>query len=327
MAFTGTHETSRHGGGRPAPSGGGGWHRLGNALKTTVLLAGLTALVLVIGQRLGGAQGLVYAGFFAVVMNFGSYWFSDKIALAIHGAQPLPYEQAPWLHQMVERLAARAGMPKPKVYILPTRAPNAFATGRSPKHAAVAVTAGILDILDQRELEGVLAHEIGHVRNRDTLIGTVAATLAGVISYAAQMLFWFGGSMLGRGDDEEGGGLPGALANLGLLLVAPIAATLLQLAVSRSREYGADATGAELSGDPDALADALLKLERGAELMPYDRAPATSHLFIVNPLHHGGVMSLFSTHPPIPERVRRLREMGVRASGPRRARGGWEYAY
>ncbi|RKH98110.1 zinc metalloprotease HtpX [Corallococcus sp. AB038B] len=306
---------------------GGGWHRLGNALKTTVLLAGLTALVLVIGQRLGGAQGLMMAGLFAVVMNFGSYWFSDRIALAIHGAQPLSHKQAPWLHEMVERLAARAGMPKPKVYLLPTAQPNAFATGRNPSHAAVAVTAGIMDILDRRELEGVLAHEIGHVRNRDTLIGTVAATLAGIISYAAQMLFWFGGSMLSRGDDDRDGGVAGALSNLGLLLVAPIAATLLQLAVSRSREYGADATGAELCGDPDALASALLKMERGAEAMPYDRAPATSHLFIVNPLHHGGVMSLFSTHPPIPERVRRLREMSARMGQGTRGRGGWEYAY
>ncbi|WP_338280148.1 zinc metalloprotease HtpX [Corallococcus caeni] len=305
---------------------GGGWHRLGNALKTTVLLAGLTALVLVIGQRLGGAQGLAMAGLFAVVMNFGSYWFSDRIALAIHGAQPLAYEQAPWLHEMVERLAARAGMPKPKVYLLPTAQPNAFATGRNPSHAAVAVTAGIVDILDRRELEGVLAHELGHVRNRDTLIGTVAATLAGIISYAAQMLFWFGGSMLSRGDDREDG-LAGALSNLGLLLVAPIAATLLQLAVSRSREYGADATGAELCGDPEALASALLKMERSAEAIPYDRAPATSHLFIVNPLHRGGVMSLFSTHPPIPERVRRLREMSARMGQGARGRSGWEYAY
>ncbi|QSQ24604.1 zinc metalloprotease HtpX [Pyxidicoccus parkwayensis] len=320
-AYSGPHNPSRGG------FGGGGWHRLGNALKTTVLLAGLTALVLLIGEQLGGAQGLMYAGLFAVVMNFGSYWFSDRIALAIHGAQPLPYEQAPWLHQMIERLAARAGMPKPKVYLLPTRTPNAFATGRNPSHAAVAVTAGLMDILDQRELEGVLAHELGHVRNRDTLIGTVAATLAGVISYAAQMLFWFGGSMLSRSDDDDGG-IADVLAKLGLLLVAPIAATLLQLAVSRSREYGADLAGAELSGDPDALADALLKLERGVEAMPYDRAPATSHLFIVNPLHHGGVMSLFSTHPPIPERVRRLREMGARAGGYKaRGPGGWEYAY
>ncbi|MCY1021511.1 zinc metalloprotease HtpX [Pyxidicoccus sp. MSG2] len=319
MAYSGTHNPSRG-------IGGGGWHRLGNALKTTVLLAGLTALVLLLGERLGGAQGLMFAGLFAVVMNFGSYWFSDRIALAIHGAKPLPYESAPWLHQMVERLATRAGMPKPRVYLLPTRSPNAFATGRNPKHAAVAVTAGLMDILDRRELEGVLAHELGHVRNRDTLIGTVAATLAGVISYAAQMLFWFGGSMLSRSDDDEGFG--GAFASLGLLLVAPIAATLLQLAVSRSREYGADLAGAELCGDPDALADALLKLERGAEAMPYDRAPATSHLFIVNPLHHGGVMKLFSTHPPIPERVRRLRELGARAGGYRaRGPGGWEYAY
>lgn len=302
---------------------GSGWgHRLGNALKTTVLLAGLTALMLWVGERLGGPQGLLVAGFFAIVMNFGSYWFSDRIALAMHGAQPLEYAEAPWLHQMVERLAARAGMPKPKVYLLPTRTPNAFATGRNPEHAAVAVTAGILDLLDQRELEGVLAHELGHVKNRDTLIGTVAATLAGVISYAAQMLFWFGGSMLSRNDDDDGIGH--ALGNLGVLLVAPIAATLLQLAVSRSREYGADATGAELCGDPDALANALLKLERGVERMPYDRAPATSHLFIVNPLSGGAVMHLFSTHPPIPERVRRLREMGARLGSSAR---GWRNAW
>jgi heat shock protein HtpX len=298
--------------GTPALRGGGGWHRLGNALKTTVLLAGLTALVLLIGQRLGGARGLMFAGFFVVVMNFVSFWFSDRIALAMHGAQPLEVHQAPWLHEMVERLAARAGMPKPKVYLLPTMTPNAFATGRSPSHAAVAVTQGIVEILDRRELEGVLAHEIAHVRNRDTLIGTVAATLAGVISYAAQMLFWWGGAMLGgRSDDDEGGGIADALSNLGLLLVAPIAATLLQLAVSRSREYGADATGAQLCGDPDALADALMKMERGVHMMPYDRAPATSHLFIVNPLSGGGIMALFSTHPPIPERVRRLREMSA----------------
>jgi heat shock protein HtpX len=312
--------------GTPVLRGGGGWHRLGNALKTTVLLAGLTALVLLIGQRLGGPQGLLIAGAFVIVMNFGSYWFSDRIALAMHGAQPLPYEEAPWLHHMVERLAARAGMPTPKVYLLPTHTPNAFATGRSPSHAAVAVTAGLVELLDRRELEGVLAHEIAHVRNRDTLIGTVAATLAGVISYAAQMAFFWGGAMLGgRSDDDEGGGLADALSSLGLLLVAPIAATLLQLAVSRSREYGADATGAQLCGDPDALASALMKLERGAQLMPYDRAPATSHLFIVNPLSGGGVMALFSTHPPIPERVRRLRELDA-AHGTRAPRG-WQRAW
>jgi heat shock protein HtpX len=293
-------------GGSPGLRGAGWGHRLGNALKTTVLLAGLTALLLVVGERLGGPRGLVIAGFFVVVMNFVYYWFSDRIALAMHGAQPLEYAQAPWLHQMVERLAARAGMPKPKLYLLPTRTPNAFATGRSPAHA---------------ELEGVLAHELAHVKNRDTLIGTVAATIAGVISYAAQMLFWFGGSMLSRDDDEEGG-LGHALGNFGVLLVAPIAATLLQLAVSRAREYDADATGAQLCGDPDALADALMKMERGAQLMPYDRAPATSHLFIVNPLSGGAIMHLFSTHPPIPERVRRLREMGSRG-GARRWRNAW----
>jgi heat shock protein HtpX len=309
-SYSSTYDTSPRGG---APLRGSGWHRLGNALKTTVLLAGLTALVLLIGQKLGGPRGLAMAGFFAVVMNFVSYWFSDKIALAIHGAQPLPREQAPWLYEMVEQLASRAGMPTPRIYLLPTRTPNAFATGRNPKHAAVAVTAGILEILDRRELRGVLSHELAHVSNRDTLIGTVAATLAGIISYAAQMLFWFGGSLLSRGDDDDEGGIAGALSSLGLLLVAPIAATLLQLAVSRSREYGADATGAELSGDPEALASALMKLEQGAEMMPYDRAPATSHLFIVNPLSHRAVMGLFSTHPPIPERVRRLREMAVGA--------------
>lgn len=292
----------RLGGGSPV------WHRIGNALKTTVLLAGLSALVLVLGQRLGGPRGLLMAGFFVLVMNFVSYWFSDRIALAMHGAQPLPREQAPWLHQMLERLSARAGMPTPRLYLLPIAAPNAFATGRNPSHAAVAVTSGLMDILDRRELEGVLAHELAHVKNRDTLIGTVAATLAGVISYAAQMAFFFGGSLLSRSDDDRDEGGSG-FANLGLLLVAPIAATLLQLAVSRSREYGADATGAELCQDPDALADALGKLERGAERMPYDRAPATSHLFIVNPLSGGGVMALFSTHPPMEERVRRLRAM------------------
>lgn len=310
MSYHGsTYDTSPQRGLAPR---GAGWHRVGNALKTTVLLAGLTALVLLIGQRLGGARGLAFAGFFVVVMNFVSYWFSDKIALAMHGAQPLPRHQAPWLHDMLERLSSRAGMPTPRLYLLPTATPNAFATGRSPKHAAVAVTTGLMELLDRRELEGVLAHELAHVRNRDTLIGTVAATLAGVISYAAQMLFWFGGSLLSRSDDDEGGGAAGAFSQLGLLLVAPIAATLLQLAVSRSREYGADATGAELCGEPNALANALLKLERGAQLVPYDRAPATSHLFIVNPLSGGGVMKLFSTHPPIPERVRRLREMGGR---------------
>jgi heat shock protein HtpX len=279
---------------------------MSNYLKTTILLAGLTALFLAVGQRFGGPRGMLLAGFFVVVMNGISYWFSDKIALAMHGAQPLSPSTLPWLHDIVARLAARAGMPTPRVYLIPTQAPNAFATGRSPSHAAVAVTEGLLQMLDEREIEGVLAHEMAHIRNRDTLLSTVAATLAGIITQAAQLLFWFGGSLLGGRDrDDEGGGL----ASLGLMLVAPIAATLLQLAISRSREYGADATGAELAGDPNALADALQKLERGVSLMPYDRSPATAHLFIVNPLSGGGVMGLFSTHPPTQERVRRLRQM------------------
>jgi len=285
-----------------------GWHRFGNYFKTAALLAVLTALALWVGQRLGGASGLAIAGAFVLVMNFVSYWFSDRIALAIHGAQPLERAQLPWLFDIVESLSRRVGMPTPRIYLIPTANPNAFATGRSPQHAAVAVTSGILELCDRRELAGVLAHELSHVHNRDTLTSTVAATLAGVITYAVQMLFWFGGSIFG-GRDDDGDNRGSGLASLGLLIVAPIAATLLQLAVSRTREYGADATGAALSGDPEALASALSKLERGVQAAPYDRAPATAHLFIVNPLSGGGVMSLFSTHPPIEERIRRLLAM------------------
>ena len=281
-------------------------HPLGNYLKTAVLLAGLTALVLAVGQRLGGATGLAYAGFFVVAMNFGAYWFSDRIALAIHRAQPLERSQAPWLFDLVEDLANRARLPMPRLFLLPTATPNAFATGRNPEHAAVAVTEGLLHLVNRRELAGVLAHELAHVKNRDTLISTVAATLAGVITQVARMLFWFGGAFLHDRDDGRDGSW---LEQLGLLLVAPIAATLLQLAVSRSREYGADATAASITGDPGALADALEKLERGAELLPDNHAPATAHLFIVNPLSGRGVLRLFSTHPPIEERVHRLRQM------------------
>jgi heat shock protein HtpX len=282
--------------------------RLGNYLKTAVLLAGLSALALAVGQRLGGASGLLFAGTFVLVMNLASYWFSDRIALAIHRAEPLEAHELPWLHEIVRALAQRGGLPMPRLYVIPTDTPNAFATGRNPSHAAVAVTEGALRLLERRELAGVLAHELAHVANRDTLISTVAATLAGLISHAAQMIFWFGGAVLGgRHDDDDDRG--SALGNLGLLLVAPVAATLLQLAVSRSREYAADETGAALCGDPLALADALAKIHRGVELMPYNRAPATSHLFIVNPLAGSGVLSLFSTHPPVEERVRRLRAM------------------
>jgi len=295
----------------PVPSRSGGLHRLGNHLKTGLLLAGLTALFLAVGQRLGGAQGMLIAGMFVVGLNAVSFWFSDRIALAMHGARPLAPGQLPWLESTVASLARRADMPMPRLYLIPTPTPNAFATGRSPSHAAVAVTTGLLELLDRREIAGVLAHELAHVRNRDTLISTVAATLAGVITHAAQMLFFFGGAFLGRDRDEDEGS---GLASLGMLLVAPIAATILQLAVSRSREYAADASAAALTGDPDALADALARLEHGAERLPYERAPATAHLFIVNPLRGGGLLSLFSTHPPTEERIRRLRLMARRAA-------------
>jgi heat shock protein HtpX len=286
-----------------------GLTQFGNIFKTGLLLFALTALSLFIGQRLGGSGGLAIAAIFVLVMNFGSYWFSDRIALAIHRAQPLEREQAPWLYEIVESLARRAGMPTPRIYLIPTATPNAFATGRDPSHAAVAVTSGILELCDRRELAGVLAHELSHVKNRDTLTSTVAATLAGLITHLVQMLFWFGGSFFSSRDDDREGGGGSALANIGLLLVAPIAATLLQLAISRTREYAADASGAQLTGDPEALADALAKLEEGVQMLPYERAPATAHLFIVNPLRGGGVMSLFSTHPPLEERIRRLRAM------------------
>lgn len=283
-------------------------HRLGNYLKTAVLMAGLTALFLAVGERVGGPRGMLFSGAFVIALNVITYWFSDRIALALNGAQPLEPGELPWLRDSVASLASRAGLPMPRLYVIPTSAPNAFATGRNPSHAAVAVTEGILQILDRRELVGVLAHELSHVKNRDTLISTIAATLAGIITQIARLAFWFGGAFLGgRNRDEEDRG--SALVNLGMLIVAPIAAMLLQLAISRSREYGADASGAALAGDPDALANALEKLERGAEIQPYQRAPATAPLFIVNPLTGGGILSLFSTHPSTEERVRRLRAM------------------
>jgi heat shock protein HtpX len=279
----------------------------GNFLRTGVLLAAMTALIVLVGYLVGGVSGLLLFGVFALVSNAVAYWFSDRIALRVHGAQPVSREQAPWLYEIVERLTTRAGMPLPAIYLIPSRTPNAFATGRDPQHAAVAVTAGIMDILDRRELEGVLAHELSHVRNRDTLISTIAATIAGAISGIATALQWsalFGG--MSRDDDDRGGGIVGMLA---LIILAPLAATVLQLAVSRSREFGADASGAELSGDPDALADALQKLEQGTRALPDDRHPATAALFIVNPLSGRSLMQLFSTHPPTEERIRRLRAM------------------
>ncbi|HXH09822.1 MAG TPA: zinc metalloprotease HtpX [Alphaproteobacteria bacterium] len=280
---------------------------MSNVLRTTVLLAALTALFLVIGGAIGGNQGMFVAFIFALLMNFGSYWFSDKIVLTMYRAQEVSPREAPELHRLVQRLAQRAGIPMPRVYIIPSDAPNAFATGRNPQHGAVAVTEGIMRLLDEDELAGVLAHELGHIRNRDTLIMTVAATLAGAITMLAHMAQWgaiFGG--LGRRDDEGNGGVFGLLF---MAILAPIAATLIQLAISRSREYFADSTGAAIAGSPRGLARALEKLHYASQRVPMEANPATAHLFIVNPLTGGSLLNLFSTHPPIEERIRRLRRM------------------
>jgi heat shock protein HtpX len=281
---------------------------MSNALKTTLLLGVLTGLLLWIGQLLGGMQGMMFALVFAVIMNFGSYWFSDRIVLAMYGARELSENDAPALFRIVRELATAAQMPMPRVYLIPNDSPNAFATGRSPEHAAVAVTAGIMRLLSTDELRGVLAHELSHVKNRDTLISAIAATLAGVVMMVARMAQWaalFGG--MRRDEREEGGG---ALGLLFMIIVAPIAAMLIQLAISRAREYEADATGARLSHAPGALAAALEKIAGASERVPLPSGPATAHLWIVNPLRGNWLASLFSTHPPIEERVRRLRTMG-----------------
>jgi heat shock protein HtpX len=282
---------------------------MSSVLRTTVLLAALTALFLVIGGALGGNQGLVVAFIFALLMNFASYWFSDKIVLRMYGAQEVSLNEAPDLFRLVQRLAQRAGIPMPRVYIIPSDSPNAFATGRNPEHAAVAVTEGIMRLLDEQELAGVLAHELGHVRNRDTLIMTVAATLAGAITMLAHMAQW--GALFGgfgsRNDDEDSGG--GMLGLLFMAILAPIAAMLIQLAISRSREYFADSTGAVIAGSPLGLARALEKLHYASQRLPLNPNPATAHLFIVNPLSGASFATLFSTHPPIEERIRRLRRL------------------
>jgi heat shock protein HtpX len=284
---------------------------MGNLVKTGVLLAALTVLLVLIGGALGGQQGMIMAFLMAMVMNFGSYWFSDRIVLAMYRAQPVDEAQAPGLYRIIRTLATRAGIPMPRVYILPDETPNAFATGRNPQHAAVAVTEGIMRIMSEEELEGVLAHELSHVQNRDTLIMAIAATLAGAITYVAHMAQWamiFGGGRRDSDEHESGGG--GLLGGLLMIVVAPIAATLIQLAVSRSREYQADASGAQMAGQPWGLATALEKLEMASKVAPMHGAtPATAHLFIVNPLTGGGWTTLFSTHPPIAERVARLRAM------------------
>jgi heat shock protein HtpX len=274
-----------------------------NALKTTVLLAAMSGLFLGLGFLLGGMTGLIVGLVFAGVMNFFAYWSSDKLALRMAGAREVSMEEAPQLHRMIEEVASQSGMPKPKVYIVQTDTPNAFATGRNPQHAAVAVTTGIMGLLTERELRGVLGHELGHVRNRDILTSSIVATLAGAISFVSMMAFWFGG--FGR---DRNGGLIALLA----VILAPIAATLIQLGISRTREYQADATGAEVTHDPEALASALEKLQMGVQQRPMEPTPvaeSVAHLYIVHPFRAGGMANLFSTHPPIEERVRRLREM------------------
>ena len=281
-----------------------------NMMKTFVLLTGLTMVLLFAGNLIGGQQGMLMALIMAAVMNVGAFWFSDSIVLAAYGAREVTAEQAPEFYGMVRELAERGDLPMPRVYIIPSPSPNAFATGRSPSHAAVAATEGILRMLSREELMGVMAHELAHVKNRDTLISAVAATLAGAITYLAHMAQWammFGG---GRDRDEEGGGGGGALGMLLLMILGPIAAMLIQMAISRSREYDADRDGARMCGNPLYLASALRKMAAGVERIPmHDAGMATAHLFIVNPLSAQGVASLFSTHPPMAERVRLLEEM------------------
>lgn len=273
-----------------------------NWLKTFGLMGAITALFLFAGYELGGQSGMIMAFGFAVLMNFGSYWFSDKIVLAMYGAKELDESQAPRIFNIVRTLTMHAGLPMPRVYMIPSAQPNAFATGRDPNHAAVAVTEGITQLLTDDELEGVLGHELAHVKHRDILIGTIAATMAGAIMMLSRMAMFFGG----RRDDEEGGN---PIVALVLMLVGPLAALLIQMAISRSREYEADAGGAQISGKPWALASALQKLERGAQMVPMDANPATAHMFIVSPFSAQGVANLFSTHPPISDRVARLEQM------------------
>jgi len=276
-----------------------------NTLKTAFLLTLLTVFLVLIGDYFGGRNGMVLALIFAGVMNFVSYFFSDKIALAMYRAKPVTREEAPRIYSIVERLTQKTNLPMPKIFVIPTESPNAFATGRNPNHASVAVTQGILGLLTDDEMEGVLAHELGHVRNRDILISSVAATIAGAITMSARMFGWaamFGGYG-GRDDRNRGGGAIGALL---MLILAPIAAMLIQLAISRSREYQADETGAHITGNPYALASALQKLDAYSRRMPLQATPSTAHLFIIQPFLGMNFASLFSTHPPTAKRIERL---------------------
>lgn len=281
---------------------------MSNSFKTALLLGLLTGIILGIGQLFGGSQGLVIAFVFALLINFGSYWFSDKIVLAMYKAREVSGDDAPELYRTVQNLTVRAQLPMPRLYLIPSESPNAFATGRDPQHAAVAVTEGILRIMNREELEGVIAHELSHVKNRDILIGTIAATLAGVVMMLANMARWAAIFGVGRNDrDEEGGG--GLLGLILMSVLAPIAAVMIQMAISRSREFLADATGAKIAGNPLGLASALAKLARASEMVPLEARPETAHMFIVSPLTGGSFLSLFSTHPPVEERIARLRAM------------------
>src|SRR6266705_4461636 len=276
---------------------------MGNTFKTAFLLTALTLLLMAIGRAFGGQTGMIWALIIATGTNFIAYFFSDKIALATYRAQPVTHEQLPRVYSVVERITQKIGLPMPKIYVIPTESPNAFATGRNPAHASVAVTQGILSLLNDEELEGVLAHELGHVRNRDILISSIAATIAGAITYLAQMgkfAMIFGG--MNRDDRDRGGGFAALL----MLILAPIAAMLIQLAVSRSREYEADSTGAHFTGNPYALASALSKLDTYSRRIPMVATPSTAHLFIIQPLLGMNFGSLFSTHPPIAKRIERL---------------------
>jgi heat shock protein HtpX len=279
---------------------------LGNGAKTVILLAGMTALILVIGQLLGGRQGMVFALIIAAAMNFFSYWYSDRLVLRMYRAEAATAGKEPALYEMVQILARRAGLPMPKVYIIPQEAPNAFATGRNPDHAVIAVTRGLLRLMDREEVMGVLAHEMAHVKHRDILIGSIAATMAGAIMFLASMARWsalFGGL---RGEDDEGGGL-GMIGLIAMSVLAPIGAMVIQMAISRSREYSADDTGARFAQHPEGLARALEKLGGYSRKIPLAANPSTAHMFIVSPLSGGSLMRLFSTHPPIEDRIARLR--------------------
>lgn len=277
---------------------------MGNSIRTALLLGALTGLIMVIGRYLGGHQGMVIAFFLAMIMNFGSYWFSDKIVLKMYRARPVSESEAPKLHRIVRELALQADLPMPKICIMPSDSPNAFATGRNPEHAVVAVTEGIMKVLHEHELRGVLAHELAHVKHRDILIGSIAATLAGAIMIVASMARWaalFGG--FGGRDDDDGGGMIGLIA---MSILAPLAAVLIQMAISRSREYAADAAGASYAGSPQGLAKALKKISFASRRVPMKAEPATAHMFIMNPLSGKSMMGLFSTHPPVEKRIERL---------------------